>query len=96
MKTVNIKYLYFDDKVCRRCRDTEAELKEAIAELDAANKDILIDLETTLSPASEQQVSYCEDCSCLTGKDVSCRSYGANGQLMKEQILTALENYVGN
>ena len=55
MKTINIQYLYFDDKVCGRCKDTEAELK-----------------------------------------DVSCRSYGENDQLTKEQILTALENYVRN
>lgn len=63
MKTVNIRYLFFDDQVCGRRKE-------------------------------EQQASHCEDCSCLTGEDVSCRSYGENGQLTKEQILTALENYI--
>lgn len=60
MKTVNIQYLYFDDKVCGRCKE-------------------------------EQQASHCEDCSCLTGEDVSCRSYGKSEQLTKDQILTALK-----
>lgn len=117
MKTINIQYLFFDDKVCGRCKDTEMELKETISELQAANKDVQInlekkrlpkgkieksptilvdgkDLETLLSPTSKQQSSHCEDCSCLTGEDVSCRSYGENNQLTKAQILTALENYV--
>lgn len=117
MKTVNIRYLFFDDRVCDRCKDTEAELKEAIDELQAANKDIRInlekkrlpreeieksptilvdgkDLESLLSPISEQQASHCDDCSCLTGEDVSCRSYGENGQLTKEQILTTLKSYI--
>lgn len=117
MKTINIRYLYFDDQVCGRCKDTEMELKEAISELKAANKDIRInmekkrlprgeieksptilvdgkDLETMLSPASKQQASHCEDCSCLTGEDVSCRSYGGNGQLTKEQILPTLKSYI--
>ena|SRR3989339_903815 len=119
MKTINIQYLYFDDKVCGRCKDTEVELKQAVAEFRNANQNVRInlekkrlskgeieksptilvdglDLETLISPASEQQASHCEDCSCLTGKDVSCRSYGENDQLTKEQILTALENYVRN
>jgi len=119
MKTINIQYLYFDDKVCGRCKDTEVELKQAVDEFRNANQNVGInlekkrlskgeieksptilvdgkDLETMISPASEQQASHCEDCSCLTGKDVSCRSYGENDQLTKEQILTALENYVRN
>ncbi|KKS52190.1 MAG: hypothetical protein UV19_C0023G0010 [Parcubacteria group bacterium GW2011_GWA2_42_28] len=29
-------------------------------------------------------------------ENVSCRSYGEGDQLTKEQILTALENYVRN
>lgn len=116
MKTVNIQYLYFDDKVCGRCKDTEAELKEAISEFSNTNQNVRInlekkrlsrgeieksptilvdgkDLETMLSPVSEQQSSHCEDCSCLTGEDVSCRAYGENDQLTKKQILTALESY---
>lgn len=54
------------------------------------------DLETLLSPTSKQQASHCEDCSCLTGEDVSCRSYGENDQLTKAQILNALADYVEN
>jgi predicted DsbA family dithiol-disulfide isomerase len=119
MKTINIRYLYFDDKVCGRCKDTEAELKEAIAEFSNANQNVRInlekkrlsrreieksptilvdgkDMEALLSPTSEQQSNHCEDCSCLTGKDVSCRSYGEREQLTKDQILTALESYVRN
>lgn len=117
MKTVTIQYLYFDDQVCGRCKDTETELKEAIEEIRNANQNIAInlekkrlskdqieksptilvdgkDLESLLSPISEQQTSHCDDCSCLTGEDVSCRSYGENDQLTKEQILAALENYI--
>lgn len=119
MKTINVKYLYFDNKVCGRCKDTETELKEAISELQTTNKNILIDLEkkrlpkgkieksptilvdgkdleNLLSPTSQQQANHCDDCSCLTGEDVSCRSYGKSDRLTKEQILTALENYVRN
>lgn len=117
MKTINIQYLFFDDKVCGRCKDTEMELRKAIDELQAADNDIRInlekkrlprekieksptilvdgnDLETLLSPASKQRASHCEDCSCLAGEDVSCRSYGGNGQLTKEQILTTLKSYI--
>lgn len=117
MKTVNIQYLYFDDEVCGRCKDTEAELKEAINELRNVNQNVRInlekkrlsrdqieksptilvdgkDLETLVFPISKQQASHCDDCSCLTGEDVSCRSYGKSDRLTKEQILTALENYV--
>ena len=117
MKTVNIQYLYFDDKVCGRCKDTEVELKQAVAEFRNTNQNVGInlekkrlskgeieksptilvdgkDLETMISPASEQQTSHCEDCSCLTGEDVSCRSYGKSEQLTKDQILTTLNNYV--
>lgn len=119
MKTVNIKYLYFDDKVCGRCRDTETTLTEAINELRENNNDIQIhlekkrllkgeieksptilvdgkDLEFLLSPVSQQQASHCDDCSCLTGEDVSCRSYGKSDRLTKEQILNALADYVEN
>lgn len=119
MKTINIQYLYFDDKICGRCKDTEKALKETISELQATNKDVHIhlekqrlskeeikksptilvngkDLETLLSPTSEQQASHCEDCSCLTGEDVSCRSYGEKDKLEKTQVLAALKNYVEN
>ncbi len=119
MKTINIQYLYFDDKVCGRCKDTEAELEQAIGEFGNANQNVRInlekkrlsrgeieksptilvdgkDLETLLSPNLEKQASHCKDCSCLTGENVSCRSYGSSDQLTKNQILTALENYAIN
>ena len=119
MKKINIKYLYFDDQVCDRCKDTEAELKQAVAEFRNANQNVKInlqkkrlskgeieksptilvdekDLEALLYPVFRKRRSHCEDCSCLTGENVSCRSYGKSDRLTKEQILTALKNYVGN
>ena len=117
MKTITIQYLYFDDQVCGRCKDTETELKQAVDEFRNANQNVRInlekkrlskgeieksptilvdgkDLETMIAPVSKQQSSHCDDCSCLTGENVSCRSYGEGGQLTKKQILTALKNYV--
>ena len=58
MKTINIQYLYFDDKVCGRCKDTEAELKEAITELSNTNQNVRINLEKKQNYFFIQKISF--------------------------------------
>ena len=117
MPNMNIQFLFFDDKVCGRCKDTEASLFEAVKEFKTKYPDFNIkiqkqkltqkeikksptilvdevDIESYLFPAYQPAASHCQDCSCLTGETVSCRTYGENKSLTKKQILGALERHI--
>jgi len=119
MRKVNIKFLFFDDKICSRCKTTDDFLDEALKEFRQkhANVEIMVmrekvgredikksptilldgvDLESYLSPSFVQKSGVCQDCSCLVGQTVSCRTYGDNENLSKEQILNALDKHLKN
>ena len=51
------------------------------------------DIESYLFPAYQPAASHCQDCSCLIGKTVSCRTYGRKENLTKKQVLNALEKH---
>lgn len=117
VKRINIKFLFFDDKTCSRCKTIEDFLNSAIAKFKQSHRNVEInlekqklaeilieksptilldgkDLETYLLPTEKEiQSSPCQDCSCLVGKPVSCRTYGNNESLSEEQILIALEKH---
>ena len=115
-KKVNIKFLFFNDKVCGRCKTTNDFLNEALEEFKQHHMDVEImvrrqklskedikksptilldnvDVELYLSPNFAQKSDNCPDRSCLIGQSVSCRTYGNNENLSKEQILEALEKH---
>lgn len=117
MKKIDIKFLFFNDEVCGRCKTTDDFLDEALKEFRQKHTDIEItvkreklrkehikksptilldntDLESYLSPNFVQKSDNCQDCSCLIGQPVSCRTYGENKNLSKEQILIGLEKHL--
>jgi len=116
-KKINIKFLFFNDKVCGRCKITDDFLNGALEEFKQRHMDVEImikrqklskedikksptilldniDLELYLSSNFTQKSDNCRDCSCLIGQSVSCRTYGNNENLSKEQILEALEKHL--
>lgn len=45
MKKIHIKFLFFDDKICGRCKTTDDFLNEAIREFKQQHPDIVITLD---------------------------------------------------
>lgn len=116
-RKINIKFLFFNDKVCGRCKTTDDFLDEALKKFKQKNTDLKIivkreklrkedikrsptilldntDLESYLPQNFAKKSDNCQDCSCLIGQPVSCRIYGNNENLSKEQILEALDKHL--
>ena len=53
-----------------------------------------IDLESYFSSTSKLKSDHCDDCSCLLGSSVSCRTYGNDKAVSSSQILMALEKLI--
>lgn len=82
-----------------RCRNVRVELVKQKLSPDDIEKSptILVegaDIETIANPSSSPQISSCNECSCLTGHDVSCRSYGNNNVLSSSKILYGLVTHI--